>query len=95
MREYTEQLVIESIGIGAAMIPVSYLLNSALGRLPISNSIKVPALVALSSALFHLGAEFSGFNAWYVENGACSKKGLHDWMTTAAQPPPKKSGMSP
>jgi hypothetical protein len=61
---YHEQVALEALSVGVMTAGLSNLLEKIFPRL--SPSIRL----VLVGALFHIGAEASGMNRWYLFNGA-------------------------
>jgi hypothetical protein len=60
------QLFVEAFVVGVGLVAVYYLVKMAkLGEV---------ATVFLAGALFHLVAEVSGVNDWYLDNSVAAKK---------------------
>lgn len=73
------QLTEEAIGVGALLVPVYALVRkSVIDYTWRDESTREYAAVFLSGALFHVLAEASGLNEWYITNGRANRK----WIWT-------------
>lgn len=77
--KYDEKLVNEAVSVGALMVPWFYLVSGLTTTLGLRQNKDVIDLF-LSGATFHLAAEFSGANAWYLNNSAASLSQVRLWM---------------
>ncbi|NDC23089.1 MAG: hypothetical protein EBZ49_03015 [Proteobacteria bacterium] len=62
MKDYKTRLATEAVFVGATLIPFVMFAESKLTTKPLA--------IFLAGASYHLVAEFSGLNSWYLENGA-------------------------
>ena len=74
MDEYQQQLAIEAITVGAAFLPWSYLISGFVAKSSIAPQYKGYASIFIAGAGFHLVAELSGLNAWYLKHSAANMK---------------------
>lgn len=70
MLAYYKQLAIEAISVGALLIPIIFLVSKLVKMTPIQARFRPGVTIFLAGAFFHLFAEFSGINKWYLENSA-------------------------
>ena len=61
---YATQLATEAVVVGAALIPLFFIVNSQIRN--------QSAALFVSGAAFHLLCEVTGLNKWYLTNGASS-----------------------
>jgi hypothetical protein len=81
MKTYDEQLLTEAVSVGALMVPWFFLVSGATSALGFRDNKDVIDLF-LSGATFHLAAEFSGVNAWYLNNSAANLSQVRLWMNS-------------
>ena len=75
----TLDLIDEAIAVGFLSIP-PWLVASAIvdsTRRP-GDDDRILFKIFLTGALFHVGAELSGFNDWYIDNGLARRKKIVD-----------------
>jgi len=72
------QLVTEAITVGVALVPVFIAVSRLTAVMDIGRGTEWKALMdtALSGALFHLVAEETGLNAWYLTNSHAARQAL-------------------
>lgn len=68
----------EAIAVGAALVPMWFLVSTATTVTRIEFSGKPMLDVFLSGLLFHLAAEEFGLNTWYLTNSHAAHKLLGD-----------------
>jgi hypothetical protein len=79
------QLAEEALGVGALLVPVyAVVRKSVVNYVWRNESTREYAAVFLSGALFHVLAEASGLNDWYISNGRAQKKWL--WRKNNGEP---------
>lgn len=65
----------EAVVVGAGLIPMFLMAEELFPRMPKWGHIMV------AGGGFHLLCEFSGINAWYLDNGVASKRRFSDVYT--------------
>ena len=85
MDAYSQQLAIEAATVGAAFIPWTYIVSGVLRRQPQS-------IVALfvAGASFHLMAEYTGLNDYYLEHSAAQMLRVKRWPERKKNMPKKQ-----
>lgn len=75
-RANSSQLVTEAVTVGLALVPMWFGISrlTAAARLPAQWRSWLD--VALSGAVFHLVAEESGLNTWYLTNGHAARTAI-------------------
>ena len=71
-----QQLALEAAVVGVGIIPIWMLVRRATMAMNIYGN-KAIIDVALAGAVFHLLAEESGLNTWYLTNGYAAQKAFH------------------
>ena len=85
------QLAEEALGVGALLVPVYAVVRKSIVDYTWKNeATREYAAVFLSGALFHVLAEASGLNEWYISNGRAQKK----WMLRKNNGEPDRSPCS-
>lgn len=74
-QDYAASLAVEAAGTGVMLIPVAKLTQRLVPNNPLLQ-------LFLTGAAYHLLAEATGLNAWYVHNGAASR---YDWSCFYSQ----------
>ena len=69
-----QQLALEATVVGIGLIPVWMLVRRATTAMRITGTSKGMIDVALAGAAFHLLAEESGLNTWYLSNSYAAQK---------------------
>ena len=71
-----EQLLLEAGFVGVALLPLFTVTDSILKfyQPKVKDSVRTAMAVALAGALFHLLAEESGLNTWYLSHSHASQK---------------------
>lgn len=67
----------EAVSVGLLLVPVWFLTTKATTAVKIGGTAKPYVDVAVAGFLFHLAAEESGVNAWYLTNSYAAQKVLH------------------
>lgn len=72
------ELLNEALVVGIMSIPPYYVASGLIDKLSEPGSeLRSPIFkIFMAGSLFHIIAEYSGFNEWYVENGLASRKRL-------------------
>ena len=73
-KEPREQLYKEATFVGLALVPMWWYVSQFTTAVNIKGPYKPVVDVALSGFLFHLGAEESGLNTWYLTHSHAAKK---------------------
>jgi len=71
------RLYLEALSVGALLVPMWWAVGKTTTALKLTGSTKPYIDVAVSGFLFHLAAEESGLNAWYLTNSFAAAKVLH------------------
>jgi hypothetical protein len=75
MDKETLELIDEAVMVGLLSLPpwfvASALVDNTKGP---GDGDRILLKVFLAGALFHIGAELSGFNDWYIDNGLAKRK---------------------
>ena len=71
------KLYIEAISVGALLVPTWWVVSKATTAMRFSGQNKPFLDIFLSGFLFHMGAEESGLNDWYLYNSFASLKKKH------------------
>ena len=83
------QLVEEAIGVGALLVPVYAVVRKSIVNLVWKNEAsREYVAVFLSGALFHVLAEASGLNEWYLTHGNANK--VYLWQKNNVANPPRR-----
>ncbi len=67
----------EATSVGLLLVPVWFLTSKATEAVKIGGKAKPYVDIALAGFLFHLVAEESGMNAWYLTHSYAAQKVLH------------------
>ena len=67
----------EATSVGLLLVPVWFLTSKATEAVKIGGKTKPYVDIALAGFLFHLVAEESGMNAWYLTHSYAAQKVLH------------------
>ena len=84
---YVEQLAIEAVTVGALFVPWTYIVSGIITQTPLSNTIKMPVAVFVAGAGFHLVAEASGLNDYYLKHSAAHMLHVRRWMDSCKSKP--------
>lgn len=87
--EYRKQLALEAATVGAAFVPWSYLISGLLARARLGKLQNV-ASIFIAGATFHLLAEATGLNEYYLRNSAAQMKAEKAWPDRNKNVPKKK-----
>jgi hypothetical protein len=82
MDKYAEQLTLEAVTVGGLFIPWSYIVSGIIYRLPVPQGSKSALTVFAAGASFHLVAEFSGLNDYYLKNSAAHTLSMRNWVAS-------------
>ena len=83
------QLAEEAIGVGALLVPVYAVVRKSVVNLVWRDlATRDYAAVFLSGALFHVLAEASGLNEWYLTHGRANQVSL--WRKHNVAPAPRR-----
>ena len=80
-----QQLALEAAVVGVGLIPIWMLVRRATTAMNIYGNKEIID-IALAGAAFHLLAEESGLNTWYLTNGYAAQKAFHDDITGSVLP---------
>ena len=69
-----EQLALEAMVVGVGLVPMWWLVTKATTAMRFGGGSKAFLDVALAGALFHLAAEESGLNTWYLAHSHAAQK---------------------
>lgn len=70
--DYRKQLAIEAVTVGATFVPWSYMVSGFVRKVPALARYDPWISVFISGAGYHLIAEATGLNKWYLFNSAAS-----------------------
>ena len=85
--EYVEQLATEAAAVGALLVPAVMLVSGIVELLPLPERFKPAASIFLAGAGFHLAAEASGLNDWYLYHSAAQGKAMSEWLDCCKNAP--------
>lgn len=71
----------EAVVVGAALLPIYSVVHEVVEELDLGRSTDLSA-VFLSGVAFHLIAEATGLNEWYIHHGAATDKWLSSTSTS-------------
>ena len=77
--DYTQQLALEAATVGAAFVPWSYIVSGLLTRLIKQPRQREMVSIFVAGATFHLLAEATGLNEYYLRNSAAQMKAEKAW----------------
>jgi hypothetical protein len=85
MDAYSQQLAIEAATVGAAFIPWTYVVSGVMRT-------NRPHMITLfvAGASFHLMAELTGLNSYYLEHSAAQMLREKRWLVRNKNKPKKK-----
>lgn len=83
--EYSEQLVIEAVSVGALLVPWTYMITGIVERFNVS--LKTPTIAFISGATFHLMCEATGLNSYYLNHSAAQMLQVRAWMESCKSKP--------
>ena len=89
MDDYYGQLAKEALAVGAAFVPLNYIVSGIIGKSRISRFQPIVG-VFIASAGFHLLAEATGLNAWYLHHSAASMRDDGVWLKRVKNVPKKE-----
>lgn len=89
MDEYSKQLAIEAATVGAVFVPWSYLVSGLLARARLGR-VQGVASIFIAGATFHLLAEMTGLNEYYLRNSAAQMRAEKAWPDRNKNVPKKK-----
>lgn len=82
--EYLQKLMFEAVVVGSLLLPIQMVMESL--PLPLMrDTYKKEVSIVLAGATFHLLAEASGMNEWYLTHGAVLMS-CRDIFQASAQP---------
>ena len=90
--EYTQQLALEAATVGAAFVPWSYIVSGLLSRLQPRLQPRQREMISIfvAGATFHLLAEATGLNEYYLRNSAAQMKAEKAWPDRHKNVPKKE-----
>lgn len=90
MDKYNKQLALEAATVGAAFVPWSYIVSGLLVKLRLQPRLQGMASIFIAGATFHLLAEATGLNEYYLRNSAAQIKAEKAWPDRNKNVPKKK-----
>ena len=87
MDEYAQQLALEAATVGAAFVPWSYMVSGLLTKARVHSPIKS---MFIAGATFHLIAEITGLNDYYLRHSAAQMRAEKAWPNRHKNTPLKK-----
>ena len=90
MNEYPKQLAIEAVSVGAAFVPFQYIVSGLVARSAIAPRYQPWVSIFLAGAGFHLVAEATGLNNWYLHHSAASMRDFAVWAKRVKNMPQQK-----
>ena len=88
--EYKKQLAIEAATVGAAFVPWSYLVSGLLVKMRLQPRLQGMASIFIAGATFHLLAEATGLNEYYLRNSAAQMRAEKAWPERHKNVPKKQ-----
>ena len=76
MDEYSQQLALEAATVGAVFVPWSYIVSGLLANTKVRSPV---ASFFVAGATFHLLAEITGLNAYYLRHSAAQMRAEMAW----------------
>jgi hypothetical protein len=90
--QYYTQLATEAVVVGGLFVPWSLMWGAIIRNAPGARA--TPAFIAfMAGASFHLVAEATGLNAYYLHNSAAHMRDLKQWHKTKAKTKGKECGV--
>ena len=83
---YTQQLALEAATVGALFVPWTYIVSGVLVRLNPRSAVTM----FVAGATFHLLAEATGFNEYYLEHSAAQMLRERKWPERNKNMPKKQ-----
>jgi len=77
--EYRKQLALEAATVGVAFMPWSYIVSGLLAKTRLQPRLQGMASVFIAGATFHLIAEITGLNEYYLRNSAAQMRAEKAW----------------
>jgi hypothetical protein len=87
MDEYAQQLALEAAAVGAVFVPWSYVVSGLLAKARVRAPV---AGIFIAGATFHLLAELTGVNAYYLRHSAAQMRAERVWPDRHKNTPIKK-----
>lgn len=93
--DYNRQLAIEAVSVGAAFLPLQYVVSGIISKTAIASRYQPWVAMFVAGAGFHLVAEFAGLNRWYLHHSAASMVDMEAWAKRVKHTPKveKKCGI--
>ena len=91
---YAEQLAIEALTIGAVFVPWTYIVSGFITRVPLFSSAQSPISIFIAGAGFHIVAELTGLNEYYLTNSASHMLCVRKWNKSQSKSREKPCGIT-
>ena len=88
--EYRKQLAIEAATVGAAFVPWSYIVSGLMAKTRLQPRLQGMVSIFIAGATFHLLAEATGLNEYYLRNSAAQMRAEKAWPERHKNVPKKE-----